>query len=80
MNDATIDDVLRPISGDLFPFPSPSIDIAQDWGWLHQNPLPAFLASSDLVGQIDSNNELPEFVGATLFLSRPSTDKLSNFV
>ncbi len=68
-NGATLDDVLLPMTGDLFPFPSPGLDLAQDWGWLHQNTLPILPVNSDSIGQIDPNNRInngvSDFVSTT---------------
>ncbi len=64
MDGVNDDGSILPISGELFPFPSPSVDLAQDWGWLHQNPLPTLPVESGSTGQGNRNNEMPEFVGA----------------
>ncbi len=77
MSGANVEDMVLPISGDIFPFPSPSLDLAQDWGWLHQNPLPVLPVGSDPVGQIDRNNEVADFVGAIPYDPQATADKLS---
>lgn len=65
----TGDDVVLPISGDLFAFPSPTLDLAQDWGWLHQNPLPALPVGSDLVGELGDSNQIHELVSTPRYPS-----------
>lgn len=60
-----VDDVVPlPISGDLFPFPSPSVDLAPDWGWLQQYPLPVLPVHTDPSGPMASTNEMPGFVSS----------------
>ncbi|KAJ5619148.1 hypothetical protein N7510_003132 [Penicillium lagena] len=58
-NMAGADDGALHIPVDLFPFPTPSLDLTQDWSWLHQNSLPAFPGNSDQVGHIDGEHAVP---------------------
>lgn len=61
--DVGIENVALPVLEHLFPFPSPPLDLADDWGWSHQNPA-VLPVNSDPVAQIDGNEDMAELVGA----------------
>lgn len=64
---ANVGDVVMPaVSGSLFPFPSPGIELTPDWAWLHQYPFPVLPVSSG--AQIASNNEIAPFVSAIVLV------------
>ena len=67
-----VDHSALPVLDHLFPFPSPPLDLAEDWGsWSHQNHHHSVApVASDTVGQkqMDSNDDMAELVGSVPFL------------
>ena len=53
---------ILPIPNELYPFPTPAVDLSDDWGWLQQTSLPTFSIGSDQIGATSRSNEIHDLV------------------